>query len=81
MYVKIKDYSNIHPDINFKKWHRVESIFYDMHVDSYVIRVKDINPLTKIKDVEGVAFFFPKILEMREKYVNRTRFYKNRKTG
>ena len=79
MYIKIKDYSNIHPDINFKKWHKVERISYDSYINSYVIRAKDIDPLIKIKDVKDIAFFFPKILEMREKYVNRTRFHKNRK--
>lgn len=81
MYIKIEDYSNIHPDIDFKKWYKVEIISYDSHINSYVIRAKDIDYLIKIKDVKDIAFFFPKILEMREKYVNRTRFYKNRKTS
>lgn len=75
MYVKIKDYSNIHPNIDFKKWHKVENILYDNYIHSYVIRAKDIDPLIKIKNIKKIAFFFPKILEMREKYANRKRFY------
>ncbi len=67
MYIKIKDYSNIHPDINFKKWHKVESISYDSHIDSYVIRAKDIDPLIKIKDVVDIASFFPRTLEIVKK--------------
>lgn len=73
MYIKIKDYSNIHPEIDFKKWYKVEYRTYNEQLDFYETKVKNIDYLIKDKDIIDTALFFPKILEMREKYVNRKR--------
>ena len=35
MYIKIKDYSNIHPEIDFKKWYKVEYRTYNKQLDFF----------------------------------------------